>query len=135
MASPLAQGLFARAIGESGGAFYSRGLSYAPLAEREKTDPAFAQQLLGTSDLNALRAMSWQDIIGKLRAHRGPAPFHPDVDGWFLPESVPQIYAEGKQAHIPLLAGWNRDEPSALAINAPAPPTLESYHEMAEQEF
>ena len=135
MASPLAQGLFARAIGESGGAFYSRGLAYAPLAEREKTDPAFAQQVLGTSDLNALRAMSWQDILEKLRAHRGPAPFHPDIDGWFLPESVPQIYAEGKQAHISLLAGWNRDEPSALAINMPAPPTLESYREKAEQEF
>jgi para-nitrobenzyl esterase len=135
MASPLAQGLFVHAIGESGGAFHSRGLSYAPLAEREKTDPAFAQRVLGTSDLKALRAMSWQDILQKLQSHHGPMPFHPDIDGWFLPEAVAQIYAEGKQAHIPLLGGWNRDEPSALAIDQPAPPTLESYHQMAEKEF
>jgi para-nitrobenzyl esterase len=135
MASPLAQGLFAHAIGESGGAFYSHGLSYAPLGEREKTDPEFAQQVLGTSDLNALRAMSWQDIMQKLSAHHGPRPFHPDIDGWFLPESVPQIYADGKQAHVPVIGGWNSDEPSALAINHPNPPTLESYHNMAEKEF
>jgi para-nitrobenzyl esterase len=135
MASPLAQGLFVHAIGESGGAFYSRGLSYAPLAEREKTDPAFAQQVLGTSDLKQLRAMSWQDIMQKLQAHQGRRPFHPDIDGWFLPESVPQIYAQGKQAHVPLLAGWNHDEPSALAIDTPQPPTLESYRKVAEQEF
>lgn len=135
MASPLAQGLFAHAIGESGAAFHSHGLAYASLAEREKTDPDFVQQVLGTSDLKALRAMSWQDILEKLQAHHGPAPFHPDVDGWFLPEPVPQIYAQGKQAHIPLLAGWNRDEPSALAIDHPNPPTLESYHQMAEQDF
>lgn len=135
MASPLAQGLFAHAIGESGGAFYSKGLSYAALAKREQTDPDFAQQVLGTSDLKALRAMSWQDIMQKLQAHHGPRPFRPDIDGWFLPESVPQIYAEGKQAHIPVIGGWNRDEPSALAIDKPQPPTLDSYHKMAEQDF
>jgi para-nitrobenzyl esterase len=135
MASPLAQGLFAHAIGESGAAFTSRGLSYASLAEREKTDPAFTEQVLGTSDLKALRAMSWQDILQKLEAHHGRMPYHPDIDGWFLPEPVPQIYAEGKQAHVPLLGGWNRDEPSALAIDHPDPPTLESYHQMAEQDF
>ncbi len=135
VASPLALGLFARAIGESGAPFHSRALSYAPLAVREKADPDFAQQVLGTSDLKALRAMSWQDILQKLRAHRGRSPFQPDIDGWFLPESVPQIYAEGKQAHVPVMAGWNRDEPSALDINHPDPPTLESYHQMAEQDF
>jgi para-nitrobenzyl esterase len=135
MASPLAQGLFEHAIGESGGAFYSHGLSYAPLAQREQSDPAFAQQVLGTSDLKALRAMSWQDILQKLQAHHGPNPFHPDIDGWFLPESVPQIYAEGKQAHVPTIGGWNSDEPSALAINTPQPPTLDSFRKMAKQEF
>ncbi len=137
MASPLAQGLFVRAIGESGAAFYSRGLSFRPLAEREKTDPAFAMTAFGTSDLAALRAMSADDIQQKLetRTHNGFPPFGPDVDGWFLPESVPQIYSEGKQAHVPLLAGWNRDEPSALAVNNPEPPTVQSFKAMAEKEF
>lgn len=137
MASPLAQGLFAHAIGESGAAFGSRGLSFGPLEEREKTDPAFALSAFGTSDLAALRAMSAQDMLQKMstQATPGRPGLGPDVDGYFLPESVPQIYSEGKQAHIPLMAGWNRDEPSALAVNFPHPPTVESFQELAEKSF
>ena len=118
MASPLAQGLFVHAIGESGAAFYSRGLSFAPLAKRESTDPAWALATFGTQDLAALRAMSADDLLSKMAAQTraGRSPCSPDVDGYFLPESIPQIYKEGKQAHIPLLAGWNRDEPSALDV-------------------
>ena len=36
--------------------------------------------------------------------------FGPDVDGYFLPEPVPAIFAAGKQNDVPLLAGWNHDE-------------------------
>ncbi len=36
MASPLAKGLFQKAIGESGAAFHSGGLSFESLSEREK---------------------------------------------------------------------------------------------------
>lgn len=135
MASPLAQGLFEHAIGESGAAFDSRGLSFPPLAEAEQKDSLFAHDVLGTSDLSALRAMSAEEILKKVQAYPGRAPFWPDIDGWFLPESVEQIYAEGKQAHVPLLAGWNRDEPSALAIDNPEPPTPESFRAMAQQDF
>ena len=135
MASPLAQGLFVRAIGESGGIFTRPTSEYKPLAEREKTDPAFTREVLGTSDLAKLRAMSWQDILAKLEAHKGQRPFWPDVDGWFLPQSEAQIYAEGKQAHVPLLAGWNRDEPWAGVARYPTPVTPESFKAEAEQEF
>lgn len=137
MASPLAQGLFVHAIGESGAAFYSRGLSFRPLAVREKTDPAWAMATFGTSDLQQLRAMTPQELMDKMatQTHPGPSPIGPDIDGYFLPESVPQIYAEGKQAHIPLLAGWNRDEPSALAVNNPEPPAPQSFRELAERDF
>lgn len=137
MASPLAQGLFQHAIGESGAAFYSRGLSFAPLAERETKDPAFAMTAFGTSDLAALRAMNAQDLMQKLmtQTRNGFPPFGPDVDGYFLPESVPLIFSEGKQAHVPLLAGWNRDEPSALAVNYPQPPTVQSFQQLAQKTF
>jgi len=135
MASPLAQGLFEHAIGESGAAFDNHGLSFAPLAKRETTDPAWAQQVLGTSELKALRAMSADEILEKLQASKIPSPFRPDIDGWFLPQSVAEIFAEGKQAHVPLLAGWNRDEPSALAIDDPEAPTPESFRAMAQEEF
>jgi para-nitrobenzyl esterase len=141
MASPLARGLFVHAIGESGAAFNSRGISFAPLAERLTKDPAYALAAFGTSDLAALRAMSAEDLMQKMATQTNPAggnirpDFVPDVDGYFLPESVPQIYREGNQAHVPLLAGWNRDEPSALAVNSPEPPTAQSFQQQAERDF
>jgi para-nitrobenzyl esterase len=36
--------------------------------------------------------------------------FGPIVDGFVLPQTVPETYAAGKQAHVPLLTGWNEDE-------------------------
>lgn len=135
MASPLAQGLFVHAIGENGAAFYSGGLAFGPLAVQAKKNADWATATFGTSDVKELRAMTPQQLMEKMAAHPGRSPVGPDVDGYFLPESVPQIYAEGKQAHIPLLAGWNRDEPSALAIDHPQPPTPESFRQMAEKEF
>ncbi len=137
MASPLAQGLFEHAIGESGAAFSTRGLPFRTLEHEEKADADWAAKTLGTSDLTALRAMSAQDIMEKMAAQprMEHSPVGPDVDGYFLPESVPQIYAEGKQAHIPLLAGWNRDEPSGLVARFPQPATPQSFQETAQKTF
>lgn len=137
IASPMAKGLFQHAIGESGGAFSGRGLTFKSLADREKTDAAWAQATFGTSDLNALRAISADDLLAKMKAQTSPgrAGQGPDVDGYFLPEPVPQIYAEGKQAHIPVMAGWNRDEPSAQVANYPKPATVDSFKEVAQKSF
>jgi para-nitrobenzyl esterase len=41
---------------------------------------------------------------------KGVGWFAPVIDGRFVPESASMIYAAGKQSHVPLLAGWNRDE-------------------------
>ena len=38
--------------------------------------------------------------------------FEPNIDGYFMPASASDIYAKGEQAHVPLMAGWNRDEGS-----------------------
>ncbi len=138
MASPLAQGLFAHAIGESGAAFPGqRGEGFRTLADSEKEEAASATSAFGTSDVAALRAMTADDLVTKVTAHPGPgAPrFWPVVDGYFLPEPVDKIYAEGKQAHVPLLAGWNRDEPSGLVAKYPAPATVQSFTDVAQKAF
>jgi len=111
MASPVAQGLFAKAIGESGGAF-SDVLPMDTLAAREKTDDEWVASL-GVKSLAELRALSTDKVLDAVKAKKGGFP--PVIDGKLLTEPVPDTYAAGKQAHVPLLAGWNRDEGSFLA--------------------
>lgn len=137
MASPMAQGLFVRAIGESGGAFKGArpGLQPADVAESE--GERFAQKAFGNSDLASLRAVSATDLLNAATTKSGGniMAFRPDIDGAFLPESVADIYAQGKQAHVPLLAGWNMDEGKGQIVNAPQQPTVASLQEMANQRF
>jgi para-nitrobenzyl esterase len=110
MASPLSRDLFQKAIGESGGAIATSRGAEPTLAQREKTDSAFALATYGTCKLSELRRIPTEDIIRPVMTAR-PAPrFGAVVDGWFLPKPVAEIYAAGEEAHVPLLAGWNADE-------------------------
>ena len=136
MASPLAQGLFARAIGESGSAF--RGPTQ-PLAEAEEHAVEFARSAFRNTRLSALRAAKAATLLEATRkaCEAGDCELlSPNVDGYFLPQPVPQIYAAGKQAHIPLLAGWNRDEGTSQIVEAPEKmPTMAALRAMAAQRF
>jgi para-nitrobenzyl esterase len=114
MASPLSQGLFQKAIGESGAAFPG-GVSLGgdTVAERAKVDGAWMQSI-GVKSIQDLRAMSTDQILEAAKKARGG--FSPVIDGRLLTEPVPDTYAAGRQAHVPLLAGWNADEGSFLAM-------------------
>ncbi len=109
MASPMAQGLFHKAIGESGGAVVNNVLAYDSLAQREAKDAKFVGSL-NVKSLAELRALPTQTILEA--AKKPGVGFPPDVDGKVLTESVGDTYAAGRQAHIPLIAGWNADEGS-----------------------
>ena len=136
MASPLAQGLFAHAIGESGGAFASRELPFPPLADVEKQTEDYFHRALSASSLSALRAMSSEEILQLGSTKRpGKPPFEPDTDGYFLPESVAAIFAAGKQARVPLMAGWNRDEASGGVLRNPEQGTVEGLRATGVKEF
>ena len=113
MASPLAKGLFQKAIGESGGAFYSGGLSFETRSVREEKDVQAVSAKLGVSKLADLRALPAEKLLDPFIPPQSRGfDFGPDVDGYFLPEPVPAIFAAGKQNDVPLLAGWNHDEGS-----------------------
>jgi para-nitrobenzyl esterase len=135
MATPLARGLFAHAIGESGGLI---GRPVRSLSEAEAYGVKFAQGAFGGARLPGLRAVKAANLLrAAQRACKAGdcGVLSPDIDGYFLPEPVPQIYAAGKQAHVPLLAGWNRDEGTGQVLDAPERPTLESFRAMAAQRF
>ena len=108
MASPLARGLFARAIGESGALFSSA--SSAPHAQAEQNGARFAEAV-GAPSLAALRALSATELL-EMSGRQGVPRFGPNFDGYFLPQVPAEIYAAGQQARVPLLAGWNSEESS-----------------------
>ena len=90
----------------------------------------------GDSSLASLRAASSEEIL-KLATHKGLGrpPFAPDIDGYFLPQSVPAIFAAGNQAHVPLIAGWNQDEGTSNVVKAPEKGTMEGLRATAVKEF
>lgn len=136
MASPLAQGLFVHAIGESGGALTGPHLTFPTLADSEQQDVEFAQNAFGTTSLASLRAVPADQLMHAAAARPAHGPrFWPNIDGAFLPESVAAIYAAGKQAHVPLLAGWNKDEGSGTVLEEKEKPTVASLQAMAQKEF
>jgi para-nitrobenzyl esterase len=136
MASPLAKGLFQKAIGESGAAFSSSGLSFDPLSVREKKDAKTVSEKLGVSKLAELRALPAEKLL-EVFGKPGPDAFDfgPDIDGYFLPESVSAIFAAGKQNDVPLLAGWNHDEGSFEVAFSPQKPTAETMKANAQKDF
>jgi para-nitrobenzyl esterase len=131
MASPLALGLFQRAIGESG-AFFSTTLDLKPLAKAEEDDGKFAEEL-GAHTIEALRAKPADEVLKAALKQRSSVRFAPDIDGHFFPETAYAIYAAGKQSHVPLLAGWNADEGSFHAIFRNNPPTAENFVKRAHE--
>jgi para-nitrobenzyl esterase len=125
IASPLAKDLFAKAIGESGAEFPGGGRDMATHNQAEQTNAAWAERVYGSSTLLYLRHLSADELAQKANARFGP-----DIDGYFLPDSVPNIYAAGKQAHIPVLGGWvaNESQPNGM-------PTAASFTAQAQREF
>jgi para-nitrobenzyl esterase len=105
MASPLARGLFARAIGQSGGLF--SGVA-EPLPDRVTAEARGLDfmQALGAGSLAEMRAAPAELVL----AAAPGLGFRPIVDGHVLPRSLDAIFAEGAQNDVALLAGWTRDE-------------------------
>jgi para-nitrobenzyl esterase len=111
MASPVARGLFHKAIGESGAAF-SDTLPTDTLEAREKQDAEWVASV-GVNSLAELRALPADKVLDAAKNKKGGS--WPVVDRKFLTEPVADTYAAGKQAHVPLMAGWNHDENTSLA--------------------
>jgi hypothetical protein len=109
MASPLATDLFSRAIGESG-AFFGSALGLKPQSEAQLAGTRFAASV-GASSLEELRAKPAADLM-QAALKGDPEGFSACIDGLFFLQDFTAIYAAGKQAHVPLLAGWNADEGS-----------------------
>lgn len=105
VASPLAKGLFNKAIAQSG-ANFSRG--NLTLIQAEEDGKKIAQQIAGTNEVSIieqLRKIPAQELMKKAQGRSWPI-----VDGYVLPSSIADIFLKREQNDIVLLTGWNEDE-------------------------
>jgi para-nitrobenzyl esterase len=108
--SPLAKGLFHRAVTESGWSFASRKTPTLSEAEVKGTEFAKAK---GVSTLDELRAMSPKELIA-ISPNQNTVTimgrFDFNIDGVYLPAGVNETFAAGIQNDTPFMDGLNADE-------------------------
>ena len=104
------------------------------LAEKEKDGTAFAASV-GAASLAELRAKPAADVLAAVMAKNGGWGYSPGVDGHFLPERAAALYAKGRQAKIPLLAGWTSSEIGMAVAMNPQKPTVASFTEELKKTF
>jgi len=109
MAAPAAHGLFRAAIGQSVSGVFRHEGKMPRLADAAQRGRA-AVQGLGPS-LEQLRDLPATTFL------RTPIP-GVIVDGRLLTEDSTDVFLQGRQAPVALLAGWNRDEGSLYATPA-----------------
>lgn len=126
-ASPLAEGLFHKAIAQSGARMdvrveldsqSSAGESASALGSRLATR-------LGAGSLAQLRAMPARELLDGA-ANEG---FRSDgiVDGWVLPAQPYEIFAQGRQNRVPVLVGFNSEEGTTLGAASALPDSAQAY--------
>ena len=132
MRSPLAKGLFARAIAESAPGLLPASLLGGTMAldQREQEGLKYAE-LKGARSLAELRALPAADFFKPTPGSTGtPSDIRgPATDGWVLPAKHP--------AHeVPLIIGMVAGDAAFLnGFGPPAPPTLASYTSFAQTTY
>jgi para-nitrobenzyl esterase len=114
MASPLAKGLFHRAIAQSGGRMAGSDNLGEPLRETE----ALGEKILTRLGVNqngdplaAARALPWEKIVEAGAAVAAEVnvglagPWSSTVDGWFLADTPAAVFKAGKQNVVPFMIG------------------------------
>jgi para-nitrobenzyl esterase len=115
MASPLAKGLFHRAISQSA---WITEMNVAPLAtastvgrSAEERGVVWSRTLSASGEAPSLAELREIDATTMVQK-TGMQGFLPaiTVDGWFLPSSSEERFLHGQQNDVPLIAGTNADE-------------------------
>lgn len=128
MASPLAKGLFHRAICQSGTSVGSLWPSLTLDTLEERGEQLFDR--LGVDSLEGARALPWEDIIAASNAEPS-IDWREAVDGWLLPDTPTNLFNSGDYNAVPLIVLANLGEitgPGLLVM----PQVIPSYVTMLE---
>jgi para-nitrobenzyl esterase len=135
MSSPLARGLFAKGIAESAYMIPTPALKTAVhgLPAAEQAGLTLMHQLQ-QPDLAAMRAMPAEQITAAAVAF-GYGPWGA-VDGHVLPDQLVNVFDQGRQARVPLLAGFNSGEIRSLTpLAPPVPAGAAAYESMVRERY
>jgi para-nitrobenzyl esterase len=134
LSMPLAEGLFAQAIAQSGAG------AHTLTAQEGRTVGGYLAEALGVPpDRDSIKAvpldklvLAASDLVVEVQTAPDPArwgqlalsllPFAPVVDGSFLPAAPLPALGAGQGSNIPLLIGSNRDEARLFLV---APGTID----------
>lgn len=128
LASPLARGLYGKAIAES--AYMINTPELKATAHGTPSGEAIGTLLataLKAPDVAALRALP-PETLTTVAPKLGYTPL-PTVDGWVLEKQLVDTFDAGEQAHVPLLAGFNSGEIRTLRRLAPPIPANAAQYE------
>lgn len=139
MASPLAAGLYQRAILQSGVCVDS---IFPTLRQVETHGAQFSKSLGDRGEiptLAKLRAIPAERVL-QAAAHDPQIDLEPAIDGWVLPEQPAVTFAKGRQAKIPVIVGSNSNEVSIFASplvggKSYRPKTVTQYRQWLRREF
>jgi len=119
MASPVAEGLFHKAIIQSGagvmadGRYLDQATAIKESLESQSLELVQSLSIDESKDIAAeMRSMPYEDLLA---ASVRLGLMGPVVDGVLLPEAVGETFRTGQQQDIPLMIGANSLEGSALA--------------------
>ncbi len=124
-ATPLAAGLFQRAIGHSGGIFSTMPKLTDGKGSSESQGEALAVKL-GAVDAEGLRDKTPEEIYAATVSAGPGRELGPTTDGWVFPKDVYDIFLAGEQNDVDTIVGFNADEGSALFAGA-VPADLDGY--------
>ncbi len=105
VASPLARGLFGKAIAQSGASVMGNVMGGANTLKAAEQEGERVASILKAGSLAELRSKTSEELMKVPAGMRGPIE-----DGYVLPYSVSEIFARGEQNRVSLLTGWNQDE-------------------------
>jgi para-nitrobenzyl esterase len=157
MVSPLAVGLFDRAILESSSLLFSAApelrKDYDGITSMEAVGLAVAPHLADLNGLSSAELMARADkaaerLVGpggtghtRLRPETTlnypdavQLPWAPFVDGYVIPDQPAKLYAESRFLHIPTMAGTNANEGNVFLTHY-HPASTSSFAEWVDQTF
>ena len=119
LTSPLAKGLFHRAILQSPAnagqmVRLSEPFGYLPSAEDWSMQFAQAMGVKGINQIEQLRGMDAKELMKRLRKEPLLNTFYPNIDGYVLPKSPLEAFWDNDYNHVPILLGSNADEGTCI---------------------